>query len=93
MKAFKRLVMRVLLCVEIVVFAGFYMWGAQGMACIRALEEENAQVEHANIHLQSENAKLEHTIITWHNHPFEKERIARTKLQMARPGDQIFYIS
>lgn len=93
MKAVKRLIARVLFCLEIVLFAGFYLWGSQGLAQVRQLEEENRQAEQANLHLQTENAKLEHTVLTWNDHPFEKERIARKQLQMARPGDQIFLYS
>jgi len=92
MKTVKQLILRFLFVGELVCFSWFYCFGYQGLSSVWHLEQENKQVEQSNALLQQENDALAVQIKEWDEHPFGKEEFARTKLHMARPGDQIFII-
>ena len=56
------------------------------------LKKENAQSTRHLVQVKQELAGLQHELNTVRNDTFYKEKIAREQLQMARLGDQIFYL-
>jgi len=92
MKTFKRTMLRVFFAVEICVFVGVYLFGPGGLQAMIALERENRQLDAEIMHLKDEVADWEQKIVLWQSDDFYKEKVAREQLQMARAGDEIFYI-
>lgn len=92
MKSVKQLILRGVFALELVCFSWFYFFGYQGLTNVWLIEQENQEIEQRNTVLSVEIDALESDIQAWHTHPFFKEKIAREQLQMARQGDQIFYL-
>jgi len=93
MKTFKRTMLRVFFAVEVCVFVGVYLFGPSGLQTMIRLEEENEVLETQLAGLQKEVAAWEQKIVLWQSDDFFKEKIAREQLQMARTGDEIFYLT
>ncbi|MCX5922660.1 MAG: septum formation initiator family protein [Candidatus Dependentiae bacterium] len=92
MKEIKRKILRIFFALELLVFTGTYFFAPNGFCAVTQLQEENQQlVAEINL-LRADVYGLEHTIVQWDAHPFYKEKIAREQLQMARKGDQIYYV-
>ncbi len=87
------MVLRKLLVVEVVIFVGYYLFGAHGLQAIKGIKRENSTLEGSIVQLQQEIASLERDIVQWDTNLFYKEKIAREQLQLAREGDEIYYIS
>lgn len=88
----KKLFMKMLLLVEVVAFGRMYIFGHNG---IRALQTQKNVVEDLKkdiMMLNEDIAQLEKEIYAWQNDDFYKEKVAREQLQMARKGDELFYI-
>jgi len=90
MKTFKRTMLRIFFAIEVCVFAGVYLFGPSGLQTMMRLEKENSVLNAEITQLQQEAAEWEQKIAHWDD--FSKEKIAREQLQMARTGDQIFYL-
>ncbi len=91
-KLLKRRIMRVFFALEVAVFAGFYLFGGNGIHYLAQLESENNELDAQLVHIRREVALLNEQIAQWQADPFFKEKIAREQLQMAREGDEIYYI-
>lgn len=89
----KQYLLRGFFIVEIALFAGVYFFGAHGLHNVWRLQHENAQAEREIATMQAEVQDLETRVFAWNNHPFYKEKLAREQLQMARPGEIVYYIS
>jgi|GEM_PF-1194342 cell division protein FtsB len=82
-----------LLGVELVVFAGFFVRGPQGLRNLSDIYLEQSAMQEGLTQLTQEVAAIKQDIDDWNNHPFHREKEARLKLQMARPEDEIFYLT
>jgi cell division protein FtsB len=83
---------RIIFCIEILVFILICCFGTHGLKRLYQLEQENEKII---IHIKQQEEELEKlraTIIAWEENPFFKEKIAREKLHMARAGEQVYYI-
>lgn len=89
----KQTILRMLFGLELIVIAGFYVFGAHGLRYVWQLQREQTQIEQEVAALASEVDALEHEVHDWHTHTFNKEKIAREQLQMAKPGETIYYLS
>jgi len=92
MKTFKRTMLRVFFAIEICVFLGVYLFGPGGLQTMVRFEGENRALDEQINELKMEVQLWEHKIALWQSDDFYKEKIAREQLQMARSGDQIFYV-
>ena len=92
MKTFKRTMLRVFFAIEVCVFVGVYLFGPGGLQTMVRLENENKELDGQINELRTEVQSWEHKIALWQSDDFYKEKIAREQLQMARSGDQIFYM-
>ena len=90
MRELKRTGIRIFLCAEVLVFAGFYIFGSSGMPKIFHLQHEIHLLQTDLSTLKFEISQLEGQIALQKTHPFFQEKIAREQLQMARTDEQIF---
>lgn len=89
----KKNFLRRILVIEIVIFVGYYLFGAHGLQAIKCIKQENILlVEHIK-KIEQEIAALEQDILQWDTNLFYKEKIAREQLQLAKEGDEVYYIS
>ena len=89
----KQYLLRGFFVLEILIFSGIYFFGAHGLHNVWRMQHENSTAQHALNSLQAEVNHLEDELYAWQHHPFYKEKLAREQLQMARPGEQIYYVS
>ncbi len=82
-----------ILGVEVLLFAGFYFRGPQGLQKLRGMYAEQDVMREEVDKINQEVAALKHDIDAWQKHPFHKEKIAREQLQMARTDDEVFYLT
>lgn len=80
------------LLVEALLFAGVYFLGPQGMHHVLRVARENKGIEQEIIKVKSDIAGLQKTLHVWEHDAFYQEKIARERLQMARKGDEIYYL-
>lgn len=92
MKTFKRTMLRIFFAVEVCVFVGVYLFGPSGLQAMRQLKQENQQLDAEIVQMQQEISDWEQKIALWESDDFYKEKVAREQLQMARVGDEIFYL-
>lgn len=93
MKTLYAYLLYAVLGVEVVVFAGFFVRGPQGLRSLSDMYVEQATMQEGLTQLTQEVAVIKKDIDDWNNHPFHREKEAREKLQMARQEDEIFYLT
>jgi cell division protein FtsB len=93
MKLSKQHVGRIFLCGEIIVFAGFYFFGTNGIMPLTHMKREIALLDQQVLELKSDITHLQSTIALQKKHPFFQEKIAREQLQMARAEEEIYLIT
>jgi cell division protein FtsB len=89
----KKMVLRKLLVLEIVIFMGYYLFGFQGLHSIQCLKTENSNLEEKIFQERTQIDQLNVQIVQWDATLFFKEKIAREQLQMAKEGDEIYYLT
>ena len=92
MKIGKHQTARVLFALEIIVFAGFYLFGSNGIVALRGLKKEIGEFEKELVCLKKDVDHLQSTVVLQKKHPFFQEKIAREQLQMARADEEIYLI-
>lgn len=88
----KKLCIRVLLLVEMVGFGYLYYFGNNGIQSLHKQQDIVIDLQKNVVALKNEIDQLEHEIYAWQTDDFYKEKVAREQLQMARKGDEIYYI-
>lgn len=88
----KRYMLRIFFLLEIVIFIGIYFFSAQGLRVLQGMQKENEQVYEKISYLKDEIAVLESDVAEWENNSFYKEKIAREELQMAKEGDEVYFL-
>lgn len=88
----KQIAIRLFLLSEMAVFGYVYMYGKNGFATLQVQKRVVEQVQKNVEQLKKEIAIIEEEIVAWQTDDFYKEKVAREQLQMARKGDEIFYI-
>lgn len=86
-------IFRLLFALECLLFAGFYVFGGQGLRDLWHATKENAAMVQENTTIGQQVAQLEHDIDAWEHNVLVKERLARETLNMARPQDTVYYWS
>lgn len=90
MMVIKRIVLRLFLLLEVVVFGHIYLFGNNGLHSLTKLKQETKLFEQEIHQLAEEVESLEVEIEKWNSNDFYKEKIAREQLQMARKNDEIY---
>lgn len=88
----KKKVMRWFLAAEIILFAGFYYFGARGVKAVQELQKENAVITARLEKVHNEIDHLKKDIVARAQEPYFVEKIAREELHMAHRDDQIFIV-
>lgn len=88
----KRHMLRIFFMFEIVIFVGIYFFSAQGLRVLQGMQTENEQVYEEITYLKDEIAVLEEQVADWEHNSFYKEKIAREELQMAKKGDEVYFL-
>ena len=88
----KKVFMKVLLLLEMAAFGHVYFLGNNGIAALQKQKNVVVDLKNNIVQLDNEVARLEKEIYAWQSDDFYKEKIAREQLQMARKGDELFYI-
>jgi cell division protein FtsB len=88
----KQIAIRLFLLLEMAIFGYVYMYGKNGFATLQVQKRVVEQVQKNVEQLKKEIAIIEEEIVAWQTDDFYKEKVAREQLQMARKGDEIFYI-
>ncbi len=68
-----------------------FFYGPRGWRDVYALEARISTVRSTCAEKKNIVAQLSSEEQSWHTNSFNKERIAREELQMARVGDTVFY--
>jgi len=89
----KKVLVKFILISEVVGFSYLYFYGNNGITMLRKKRVAVAQLEKNIDQLKAEVISLEKEIYAWQTDDFYKEKVAREQLQMARKGDELFYIS
>ena len=92
MKQAKKIFMKIVLVSEMMAFGYFYIFGNNGISILHHQKDVVVGLEKNILQLKNEVAQLEEEIYKWETDDFYKEKIAREQLQMARKGDELFYI-
>jgi len=93
MKEMKRTMLRLFFTLEVIIFTGVYFFGAHGMSHVWRLKKEINGIQQDIATLENEVQTMHNKIARWKSHPYEQEKLAREQLQMARPGEKIYYIT
>ena len=88
----KKIAMRSFLVLELMAFGYIYMYGKNGMASLHKQRMILFGLEEHVMQIKNEIEVLEKEIYVWQSDDFYKEKIAREQLQMARKGDELYYI-
>ena len=91
-KIYKKTIVRLFFLIEVIIFVGVYLFGANGLQYLIRLQNENNQLKNEIVDLQKEVKIVEQEIVSWQSDDFFKEKIAREQLQMARKGDEIYLV-
>jgi cell division protein FtsB len=89
----KHIFYTVALCVQCMLFIYVFIYGNKGWLTLRVLKQEVVQGAQAVDRCTEKIVQLKSEAELWATDPFYKEKIAREELQMARKGDEIFYIN
>ena len=92
MKIGKQHVGRIFLIGEFIIFAGFYLFGSNGISALIQLKSDICQLDGQITTLKTDVQHLTSTLDVQKKHPFFKEKIAREQLQMARVDEEIYLI-
>ena len=88
----KKLVGHVIFYVILVFFGLGFTFGHNGVWTAIGLKRTNTRLQAEIIDLQDKNQQLVVDIKNWQQYPFYKEQLAREQLQLAYPGDVIYYV-
>lgn len=92
MRFAKKNVGRFAFVIELVLFSGYYLIGANGIVTLISMSREIKSVQLEVSTLKDEVQHLQHHIALQKKHPFFKEKIAREQLQMAHENEEIYVI-
>lgn len=93
MAAARLSILYTVLFVWILIFLIHYTMGPKGMMYGRMLRENNEQLEIEIKQMKDEILNLKEQRERWNREPFLKEQLAREQLQLAYPGDTVYYIN
>jgi len=92
MKIYKKTILRQLFVLEILVFIGVYLFGKDGYRHIREVNAENQKLSCEILVIKNEIEAIEKEVKEWQASDFYREKFARERLQMAKEGDEIYFI-
>ncbi len=91
-KGIKKAFLRVFLLAELSILLLLYCVSPYGLQARCDAEQENTNLNHSIKALEQEICLLRQQLVLWDTRAFKKEKIAREELQLAAPGDIIYFI-
>ena len=89
MRFAKKNIGRCAFIIELILFTGYYLIGANGMLTLISMNKEITAAQREISLLKDEVQHLQQHIALQKKHPFFKEKIAREQLQMAHADEEI----
>jgi len=89
--SYKKIMVRLLLVVEMVLFFGNFLYSKNGLMAIVALKHENMQLSQEISEIKDSLFMMEEQLVQWNRYPFYKEKVAREQLHMIRPDEIIYF--
>ena len=89
----KNIVLVVFLVLEIVIFGYVYFWGNYGIKQLKLAQKDQDLLETEVLELHHKVEILAKQLQDWEKDGFHKEKIARERLHMSRPNEQIYHLS
>jgi cell division protein FtsB len=89
----KRYIYKIVLCVQVCLFVYVFMYGNKGWFALSVLKKEVDTIAESVVCKKAEISILEQEMSEWAHDAFYKEKVAREQLQMARAGDEVFYVN
>lgn len=90
MRFAKKNIGRCAFVIELLLFTGYYLMGANGMITLVSMKKEISGAQKEVASLKDEVHHLQDHIALQKKHPFFKEKIAREQLQMAHENEEIY---
>ncbi len=81
------------LIIEVIVYVYFYVAGSQGINLLYEKRLQNQVLQEQLERQRDDNSRLSKEIIAWQQNDFLKEKAVREDLQMAYPGDEVYYLT
>jgi cell division protein FtsB len=92
MRFAKKNIGRFAFAIELALFTGYYLIGANGIVALVSMNKEITSTQREVSLLKDEVQHLQQHIALQKKHPFFKEKIAREQLQMAHENEEIYVI-
>lgn len=92
MFALKKKIVRLLFCLEIMLFSGNFLFSTNGLRAIMALRKENTILNDDIEKIRQNLQVLENELMEWHS-SYKREKTAREQLHMARNDETIYFLS
>lgn len=89
----KRYIYTMVLCAQVGFFVYLFMYGNKGWVALSVLKKEVEIIATSVADKKAKISILEQEMNEWTHDSFYKEKVAREQLQMARAGDEVFYIN
>lgn len=89
----KNIVLVVFLVLEIVIFGYVYFWGNYGIKQLKLAQKDQDLLEAEVLELHHKIEILSKQLQNWEKDGFHKEKIARERLHMSRPNEQIYHLN
>lgn len=89
----KKTLFRAFFACEIVVMFAFYFFGSHGLSALKRLGKEKEQIQEQVDCCLGEINVLQKEINEWKTSDFNREKIAREQLHMARPDELVIYLN
>lgn len=81
----------IFLAIEAIIFIINYNFGSSGIETLHRLKDTKKILQRDIVQLQEQNNLLQEQIDEWSQELFFQEKYAREKLQMQKPGEQIYF--
>lgn len=82
----------IVLLAEVVIFGSAYLFGEHGIKQLKQLKNENEKLDSQLEQLKQEIGSLENQLQAWETNSFYQEQVARERLHLSKPNEQIYYL-
>jgi cell division protein FtsB len=79
------------LCIEMLLFGLIYTFGPHGLSMLAKLEQSYYDTEIRCQELKEKIVHMEQGVDEWEHSSFLKEKVARERLLMKKPGETIYF--
>lgn len=84
---------KIFLMSELLIFGYCYVYGTYGLYAIKNVTSQSITLRQKISVVTAKIKGIEHQCNQWQEYSFYQERIARQRLNMARKGDEVYYVN